>query len=94
MAKIKAKSFGKVTQLRLTEELHERLRDGKLTTGQGGYQETCGRILANVRTVGDVPTASVTARELERLRDYANRDGAGGWQDWSRAILQHNGIDT
>jgi hypothetical protein len=94
MAKIKAKSLGKVTQLHLTDELFDRLRGGKLTTGQGGYQETCGRILATVRTVGGAPTATVTARELDSLRNYANRDDAGGWQDWSRAVLAHNGLET
>jgi hypothetical protein len=40
------KKLGKVTPLRLTEDLYERPRGGKLTTGHSGYQETCRRILA------------------------------------------------
>ena len=45
----KPKTLGKVTRLRLTPELHARLKAGGLTTGQGGYQETFRRILASVR---------------------------------------------
>lgn len=92
MAKIKPKLLGRITQLRLTPELYERLRDGGLTTGNGGYQQTCQRILACVRTIADQPIASVTERDLTGLRAYANRRDGGGWQDWARAVLQHNGL--
>ena len=92
MAKIRPKSLGRVTLLRLTQELYDRLRDGGLTTGDGGYQQTCQRILACVRTTTGQPVASVTDRDLTGLRGYANRLDVGGWQDCARAVLQHNGL--
>ena len=88
--KIKPKTLGKVTPLTLTPELYERLASGGLTGGQGGYQGTCERIRANVRTVSGQRIANVTARELDQLREWAKRDDAGGWQDWARAVLAHN----
>jgi hypothetical protein len=92
MAKIRPKSLGRVTLLRLTQELYDRLKDGGLTTGDGGYQQTCQRILACVRTTTGQPVASATDRDLTGLRGYANRLDGGGWQDWARAVLQHNGL--
>ena len=92
MPKIKPKKLGKVTQLKLTPELYDRLAGGGLTRGQGGYQGTCERILANVRGAGDERLANITARELDQLRDWAGRDDAGGWQDWAREVLAHNSL--
>ena len=88
----KPKTLGKVTRLRLTPELHERLKAGGLTTGQGGYQETFRRMLASVRAGNGEAVAIITERELASLREYANRGDAGGWPDWARDALEHNGI--
>jgi hypothetical protein len=89
---MRPKALGKVTHLKLTPELYERLASGGLTSGQGGYQGTCQRILGSVRTVNGERSAQVTRRELEQLREWAERDDAGGWQDWARAVLQHNSL--
>lgn len=92
MGKIKPTKLGKVTQLKLTGELYETLAAGGLTRGQGGYQNTCQRILASARTVGNERVANVTARELDQLREWAKRDDAGGWQDWARGVLTQNSL--
>ena len=85
----KPKSVGKLTFLRLTPALHERLKAG-LTTGQGSYQRTFRRILDAVRQSDKGLLAIIAGRELAALRDYASRDDAGGWQDWAREALEHN----
>ena len=92
MAKIKPKKLGKTTQLRLTPEQYEELRNGGLTSGQGGPQTTFARILAQVRTTTGEPVAHVTDRELEGLRTATNLPGGGGWQNWARQVLERNGL--
>ena len=94
MAKIKPKTLGKVTPLKLTPEVYGLLNSGGLTSGQGGYQNTCERIRASVRTSGKDHVAHVTARELDQLKEWATRGDAGGWQDWARAVLSDNGLGT
>lgn len=89
---MRPKVLGRVTQLKLTPDLYERLAGGGSTSGQGGYQATCERIRASVRKVSDEYIASVTERELEQLREWARRDDAGGWQDWAREVLTHNNL--
>jgi len=88
----KPKSVARLTFLRLTPALHERLKAGGLTTGQGVYQTTFRRILHAVRGNDGEPVAILGEREIARLRDYANRDEPDRWRDWAREALEHNGL--
>jgi len=88
----KPKSIARLTFLRLTPALHERLKAGGLMTGQGVYQTTFKRILRAVRGNDGELVAIIAERDLARLRDYAKRNDAGGWQDWAREALEHNGL--
>jgi|SwirhirootsSR3_FD_contig_31_20451789_length_404_multi_2_in_0_out_0_1 hypothetical protein len=88
----KPHSVARLTFLRLTPSLHERLKATGLTTGRTVYQRTFRRILDSVRGNHGEPVAIIAERELTRLRDCANRDEVGGWQDWAREALEHNGL--
>lgn len=90
MPKPKERILGKVTKLQMTPEMHQKLRD--LTHGQGGYQDTCSRILALIRTVEGIPTVQLPARELNSLKEWAGRSDRGSWQDWARTFLQYNDL--
>lgn len=80
--------LGKVTQLKLSPELHARLP--QLVSGQGGYQSTFRRIFDSVKIVDGKPIAHVIAKDLDSLKEWAGRDDAGSWQDWARAALAEN----
>jgi hypothetical protein len=90
MPKMKGRVLGKPTDLVITAEQREKLRE--YTTGRGGRQDLCQRVYDSVRTVDSKLIARVYGDDMRRIQELVEREDSGGWQDLFREILAENGL--
>lgn len=94
MPKMKGRTLGKTTVLKLTDKQAEEARDfGTIKKTTGGYQSTFQDVAQAIKTIEGRAVTQVYAVTLEKLKNYAGRTDSGSYQDWCREVLTANGID-
>ena len=94
MPKMKSKTLGKTTVLKLTEKQALEAHDfGTIKKTPGGYQTTFADIAHASKVIDGKHVTQVYAVTLEKLKGYAGRNDTGSYQDWSREVLSGNAID-
>jgi hypothetical protein len=88
MPKMKGKVLGKVSELILTLEQHEKLLE--YTTGQGGSQNICQRVYDSVMERDGKLVAQVYDVDMQKIQIELDRKGTGGWQNLFREIMAAN----
>ena len=94
MPKLKGRTLGKTTVLKLSGKQAEEARDfGTIKKTTGGYQSTFQDVARAIKIIDGKPVTQVYAVTLEKLKSYAGRADTGSYQDWCREVLTANGID-
>jgi hypothetical protein len=94
MPRIKGRTLGKTTVLKLTVKQAEEAREfGTIKKTTGGYQSTFQDVVLAINIIDGRPVTQVYAVTLEKLKSYAGRTDTGSYQDWCRAVLTANSID-
>lgn len=88
MAKPKGKVLGKATNLVVTPQQRDKLKE--YTTGQGGHQTLCAKVHDSIRSIDGKLVARVYDVDLERIQKIVERPDTGGWQGLFREIMEAN----
>lgn len=94
MPKVKSRTLGRTTVLKLTEKQALDARDfGTIKKTTGGYQSTFSDVASKLTVIDGQRVTQVFGVTLDKLKDYAGRKDTGSYQDWCREVLTANGID-